>query len=258
MKLRLLAGIAAALLLLGCGGTSNGKSVSEKGDPPPYTAKNFSSRTASAWLKLKTAHVDLSIGSGPNRLTGKGVVLNGPSAETSAFRANYKTRGLNFEMRAVKGIIYINYGDLTKHKFIVVDPADTDNELSKLFAPVIESMDLASSVRKFSGAITHVKRSGKPKMLDGVSTTPYAVTIDTDKLKASRLFEVVPKNAIPETLNYIFYMAADDAPRRMIYSGSGAEFIMNLTKVGEPVVIVSPDKSEQIDQSILKNREKTA
>jgi len=94
--------------------------------------------------------------------------------------------------------------DLTKHKFIVVDPADTD------------------------------------------------------KLKASHLFDAVPKNAIPETPNYIFYMAADDVPRRMTYSGGGAEFIMNLTKVGEPVVIVAPDKSEQIDQSILKNREKTA
>lgn len=43
----------------------------------------------------------------------------------------------------------------------------------------------------------------------------------------------------------------------MIYSGGGAEFIMNLTKVGEPVVIVAPDKSEQIDQ-ILKNCETTA
>jgi len=249
MRFRFLAAIAAAVLIAGCAADH-----ASTADPLHYTADNFTSRTTDAWLKVKTAHVTLSLGSAPTGITGKGVVLNGPSAKTSAFRAKYKSPGPDFEIRAVAGIIYINYGEMTKHKFIRIDPDDPDNELSRLFAPIVESMDPSFSVRKFPGAVSRVKRNGSPMTLDGVETIPYAVTIDTDKIKTSGLLDGVPKGAIPKKLNYVFHMAADDVPRRVVFhAGLGGDLVMNFTKVGEPVRIIAPDKSEQIDQSILRH-----
>lgn len=259
MKMRLLAAVATAVLLCGCGGASPDKAASDKGEAPRYTVQNFASRTTSAWLKLKTAHMTLAIGSGLNAITCKGVVLNGSSVKTSGFRAEYKAPGPDFEMRAVEGIIYVNYGDLTQDKFVAIDPGDSTNELSKQFAPLMQSMDPASTVRQFAGAITRVKRSGKPTAVDGVDTTPYAVTIDTDKLKGSPLFDGMPKGALPAKLKYVYYMAEDDVPRRIVYdAGPLGDVIINFTKVGEPVDIVAPDKSDQIDQSILKGAAQTA
>ncbi|MDQ3156177.1 MAG: hypothetical protein M3Q98_05575 [Actinomycetota bacterium] len=258
MKLRLLAAVAVVVLLVGCGGAPPDKADTDKGEAQPYTVKNFVSRTTSAWLKQKTAHMTLAIGSGLNGVTCKGVVLNGSSVKTSGFRAEYKAPGPDFEMRAVKGIIYVNYGDLTQDKFVAIDPGDSTNELSRQFAPLMQSMDPASTIRQFAGAITRVKRSGKPKKLDRIDTTPYAITIDTDKIKGP-LFDAMPKGAIPEKLKYVYYMAEDNIPRRIVYdAGPLGDVIVNFTRIGEPVDIVAPGKSDQIDQSILKGAGQTA
>ena len=259
MTLLPLTAVAATILLVGCGRASPDKAAPDKGNPPRYTAENFSSRTSDAWLKSKTAHMTLAIGSGLNGVTCKGVVLNGSSVKNSGFQAKYKAPGPDFEMRAVKGIVYVNYGDLTRDKFIAIDPGDSTNELSRQFAPLMQSMDPASTIRQFAGAITRVKRSGKPTAIGGVDTTPYAVTIDTDKLKDSPLFDAMPEGAIPEKLRYVYYMAQDDVPRRIVYdAGPLGDVIINFTKVGEHVDIVAPEKSDQIDQSILKGAGETA
>lgn len=221
MRLRLLAIIAAAVVLVGCGGGPS-ETVDSR-DAAPFTAGNLNVRIHEGWMKLKTAHMSMTMGSGPNRMTAKGMVINGPSFKTSGMRATYKTPGPDFEMRMVKGIIYMNLGQVTEDKFVAIDPADTANELSRQFAPMVESLDPAAMLRQMSGAVTKVERRGDPKDLDGVETIRYAVTIDTDRMKLGDIRDGISKGALPKKLNYTFYIGPDDVPRKMVFHGGPTE-----------------------------------
>ncbi len=249
MKRLALAACAAALVVAGCGTSQPDQPVAA--GTTLMTRQDFVRRTSDAWVKKKTAHLKLQIGYKFNGLSAEGDMVNGATAKDSAFDAHYKTPGLSYEVLAVDAMIYLNYGAMTKHKFVAVDPTDTGNFLSKQFAPVVESLDPATAIKALKGSILEFERSGKTKSLDGVKTTAYRIKISTTALKKTALGKTAPEGSIPDTITYLYYVGPDDVPRRVTYTVQGVDASINYTDVGKPVTIVAPEKSDQIDQSVL-------
>jgi hypothetical protein len=147
-------------------------------------------------------------------------------------------------VRVVDSLIYVNYGRGTDNKFFTIDPKDADNPLAKEFSGLLEQMDPATSYEPLTKAIATVrKRSGAPR-IGGVRTIPYEVVVDTDKIADLPALEDIPKDQLPETFTYVFYMDKDDLVRKMSFELEGTVMVMKYSDFGKMPVIKAPSASE--------------
>ena len=86
------------------------------------------------------------------------------------------------EMRLVGGQMYVNMGDLTDGLFWQIDATDTSNPLAASIAQSTSQSSAADSLETLVPALVSVEESGPAEQIDGVSTQPYDVVVDTSKL----------------------------------------------------------------------------
>lgn len=233
------------LLVAGCGGSSD-DAESTHG----FTKHNITQRMTEALVAEGSMHMEMSIEAGPQRIVMSGDQVVGKSMDDSAMSMSYSESGEEpMEMRLVEGLFYVNFGESSEGKFVRVDPKDADSPMGRAFAPMIDELDITKSIREFADAITEVEQDGDDKRIDGVTTTPYQVTMDVDRAKASGALDEDTKLRSGASIEYTFYLDAEDRLRRMESTVDSAEVRVDLTNIGEPVDIVAPPTDETVDES---------
>lgn len=148
------------------------------------------------------------------------------------------------EMRLVGGQMYINMGELTGGLFWQVDATDTSNPLTASIAQSTSQSSAAESFAALVPALVSVEKSGPEEQIDGVSTQPYDVVVDTSKLagQAAEQFASAAEAGveIPAQITYTYWVAADQLPRKLTMDMLGSHIEMMFSNWGGDVVIEAP------------------
>lgn len=232
-------GVAVATLALaltaGCG--SSGGSAAAGSD---LTKANFASQVMKAQSQAKTAHLDATVNA-----QGKSMSMAGDMDMTKkdvAFDLALTGGALGGNARfiLVDRVIYLKMPGLSQsNKFIKVDASSGSNPVAKMFQQMLSQLNPSNAFQAFN-AVTKLKQNGTQE-IDGVETTAYTVTVDTQKaLKAQGLAGQVPQSRLPKNIVYNVWVDADNQVRRLKMNVQGSTVDMRISKWGEPVDITAP------------------
>ena len=172
-------------------------------------------------------------------------VLNGKDLQISE-----TVPGLSspIDIRYVDGAAYVNLGDATNGLFWQLDLTDTSNPLSAALSQATGQASIADSIASVQPAIVSVTPSGAPEDLDGVSTQPYEVVVDTTKITGAAADQFATAKAqgvtVPDTITYTYWIGTDKLPRKMTMDLLGSTTEMLFTNWGSrtPVEAPTPDQ----------------
>lgn len=255
-KFRALAALvlAAGLTLSACGDDK------DKADAPgdkagssttTLTQANFTKTIAASQSKAKSAHVDMTIGVGGQTIKATGDIAVGKTIADSAMTMTMDMgASMKADMRLVDEALYLNIGEMSENKFVKVDLTDESNPLAKQFGQLTDQMDPSKQLAELDEAVTKFEKSGEPQKIDGVDAQPYAVTVDTSKLKALADLPSSATSQLPKTIDYTMYVGSDDLLRRMEFDLAGSKSRVDYSQWGEPVEITAPSADEISEQDL--------
>ena len=251
MVLRQVLVVLGMLLIAGCGG-SEGDAESDQG----FTKDNITQRMTDAMVAQGSMHVKATIDAGPQQITMSADQVISKDLAKQGMSMHYSGTGEDeMSLRLVDGIIFANLGETSDDKFVRIDPEHATSPMGQAFAPMMEELDVTKSIGQFEDAITEIGQDGDTQTIDGVETTPYQVTIDVDRAKASGALDEDSQLRPGATVEYTFYLDADDLLRRMESSIDSATVRMDITGYGEPVDISAPPANQVIDESEFQGAE---
>lgn len=242
-------------------GGSVGESPAEQPEEEPaagagqLTQANFSSSTSDAQMEAESVHLEAEGAMQGEDVTMSGDMAFGETLEETSFSLTMSAPsfGEDLSMLLVEGIMYLPEGQ-GSDKYMKIDLTDDSNPMGALFAQIFSQADPTAATRSFEGAIDDFKSVGSEE-IDGVATTQYEVTVDTQKVMAEIMGEDLMKMAqsqgggLPKTLTYDFWVGDDDQlPRRMAVDMMGSSMTMDFTKWGEPVDVQAPPESQISDK----------
>ncbi len=262
---RKLSSIVAVVLLAGltlsaCGDKDTGGSDTKSGSSSSSADKELDAETFFTTLikeqgKAGSAHTAMTVGVGGQTIKADGDTKFGKTfADTSmSMDMDMGSAGpATMKMLLVDGVLYMNFGQVTKGKYAKIDLKDEDNPLGQQFSQLADQMDPSKQLEQFKKAVTSFEKKGKPKQLDGVEAQPYEVVLDTSKIDA---LSELPGGAganLPKTITYVMYLGSDDLLRRMTATVAGSKTQVDFSKWGEPVDVKAPPASEVTDQDLSK------
>jgi hypothetical protein len=148
------------------------------------------------------------------------------------------------EIRLVGGQMYINMGELTGGLFWQVDATDTSNPLTASLAQSTSQSSAADSLEALVPALVSVEKSGPEEEIDGVSTQPYDVVVDTSKITGPAAEQFASAAAsgveVPAQITYTYWIGADQLPRKLSMDMLGTTVEMTFSNWGGPVTIEAP------------------
>ncbi|WP_146929878.1 hypothetical protein [Cellulomonas xylanilytica] len=148
------------------------------------------------------------------------------------------------EIRLVGGQMYVNMGELTGGLFWQIDAADTSNPIAAAMAQSTAQSSAADSLAALVPALVSVEKSGAEEQLDGVTTQPYDVVVDTSKLagQAAEQFASAAESGveIPAQITYRYWIGTDQLPRKLTLDMLGSHIEMSFSNWGGPVTIEAP------------------
>ena len=215
------------------------------------TRANFTKTLSSSQSKAKSAHVDMTIGVGGQTVKAQGDIAVGKTAADSAMTMTMDMgSSMKVDMRLVDATLYMNMGQMTQDKFVKIDLTDESNPLGKQFSQLTDQMDPSKQLAQLEEAVTKFEKKGEPQKIDGVDTQPYAVTVDTSKLKAMADLPASATSQMPKTIDYTMYVGTDELLRRMEFDMAGSKAQIDYSKWGEPVDILAPAAGDISDQDM--------
>lgn len=236
MKLKRLGASVAALALAaaaGCGADSGGTATD-------LTKANFATQVASAQSKAETAHLEAKIGAQGQNMTMSGDM--NMAKDDVAFDLTLTGGAVGGDARfiLVDKVIYLKMPGLSQgDKFIKIDAANPGDPVAKMFNQMLSQLDPSKTFKAFD-ATTKLKQTGTQE-IDGVETTKYSVTVDTQKaLQAQGMGGQIPQGQMPKTLQYDVWVDGDDLVRKLTMDVAGSSVEMNISEWGEPVDIAAP------------------
>jgi hypothetical protein len=246
--------LLAGLSLSACGDKDDSAgdkagSNSAGGGTAALTEANFSQVLGDSQTKAKSAHVEMTVGVSGQSIKAQGDVKVGSSPEDTAMTMTMDMgSSMNFEMRVVDQVFYMNMGKMSDDKFIKIDLTDDSNPFAKQYGEIMEQMDPAKQMEQFKDAVTSFEKKGEPQTIDGVKAQPYVVTVDTSKIKAFKDLPEASRSQVPDTIVYTMYIGPDNLLRRMEFELAGSKSTMDYSKWGEPVDIKAPPAGEISDK----------
>jgi len=207
------------------------------------TAETFAQEVTAAQTEAGSATMDMTITSGGQVITAQGQVLTGESVEESGADMTMTVPGLgDLEMILIDGDLYLNLGDLSQNKFVVIDLDDSSNPLAKSFEGFEDQFDVAATTKALEDAIVDFEAVG-PESVEGVEAERYDVTVNTeDMLETLGAVGGGPAaGGLPKTLTYSFWTDADDLPVKMTTEAAGLlDMQIVFSDWGAPVEIAPP------------------
>jgi hypothetical protein len=245
--------LLAGLSLSACGdkddkeGADSKPESSSSASDAKLTKDNFATVIGAAMTKAGSAHVEMKGGVGGQSLEGSGDQKVGDKPADSAIALKMDVAGSEMEIRLVDKVIYLGMGQMSGNKFFKVDLKDKSNPLVSQFGQFTDQADLATQFKVFQEALTGFEQKGESKEIDGVTTTPYDITVDSAKMT-----KATGKDAsnLPKELTYTFFIGTDNLVRRMVVEVSGVGMTADYSKWGEPVDIKAPPASEISDKDL--------
>ncbi|KQR11741.1 hypothetical protein ASF78_10930 [Cellulomonas sp. Leaf334] len=149
------------------------------------------------------------------------------------------------EIRLVGGQLYVNLGELTGGLFWQIDASDTSNPMAAAMAQSTSKSSVADSLAALVPAIVSVEPSGSEEQIDGVSTQPYDMVVDTSKLSGPAADDFVAEAAaagveIPAQITYRYWVGSDKLPRKVSVDLLGSHTEIMMSNWGGPVTIEAP------------------
>ncbi|KRC64817.1 hypothetical protein ASE12_08545 [Aeromicrobium sp. Root236] len=235
--------VLGLVLAAGCGGSDDSEQDGR------FTRDNITRRVTDALVQQGSMHLDMTIEAGDDKIHMSADQILGKDAQSTAMSMEYSESGEDdMSMRLVDGIVFANLGESSDGKFVRIDPEDAESQMGRVFAPLMDELDITTSIRQFEEAVTDVEQDGDTREIDGVTTTPFQVTIDVDRAIESGALEKDTNLRPGASVEYTFYVDDDDLLRRMEFAVDSAHATMDVTNLGEPVDIAAPPADEVIDE----------
>jgi hypothetical protein len=183
-----------------------------------------------------TAHVTMSMEMGEQAtFTGDGVIDY--TADTPEMQMTMTMEGggqdVDYEVRAVDGILYIDMGALTEGKFWKLDPSQPGNPLAQMgLDKVLDQSDPIGAVTRLEPAIESVTYAGE-EQVDGRDLDHYELTVDlakaVDALGSDLETEV--ESQMPDSITYDVWLDDENrfAQLAMDYEAANTPISMTMT-----------------------------
>ncbi|MGC5165869.1 LppX_LprAFG lipoprotein [Luteimicrobium sp. DT211] len=260
--------LGAALTVTGCSTSDDGATAAKSASPAAgaasssapaaqagagaeaaaLTADNFATRLTAAQHAKKSVRLSMTTSVAGQRISVDGTVDMGGSKVAMDETVTMPGAMPEMTVRAVDGIVYMNLGELSKNKWVEIDPSDTSNPLASQFKGLLDGGDPTQQIAGLKDAVTSLEKSGAPTTIDGVQAQKYVVVVDTAKLGGALKSQLGTAGAsLPRTVTYTYWVGDDDLVRKIEADVSGATVEMTFTHWGEPVTITAPSKSDILE-----------
>jgi len=204
------------------------------------TEDNFFDATSAAQLEAGSAHMVMTQ-DGQEMLTADISLDADPS--NAAFEGSMENEGITMEIRQVDGDMYIQMGEMTDGKWMIMDAADGilgETDFMEQLDPTVQS-------ERLKDAIVEFEVEEDADTIDGVSTTKYIITLDTEKVTGdSDYLDGQLTDALGDEIVYEMYLGDDDLVRRQVMDMAGSAQEIDYSKWGEPVTVEAPSEDETL------------
>lgn len=241
--------VALTTLLAACGGdpaaseqpvpTKAAATATPTPTVEPLSAENVVARLEAAAAAQASYDVTMEV-TGPTTMSATGSFQAVDGQENFAMRMNIPGMG-DIETVFVGGLLYLKIPALLGDQYLQIDPNDASNPLAAEFAGIGDEVG-GSAVEGLEDAVTSVEKAGAPEQLDGVEVQPYTVVVDTTKLPADKVAELMPEGApsLPPTITYSYWVDADDLLRKVRYELVGLSTTLTMTNFGTAAPVTAP------------------
>lgn len=207
------------------------------------TVANFMDVTGAAMAEAQTGHISMSTTAAGQTVTVDGEFELGATLTDSLLSYTMSLPpDVNVDMRFVGGVFYVNLGEATENKFLLMDPADESNPLASQLSAIVDQANATQTITQ--DAITSVEESGPVETLDGVEATPYRVTVNAALIASAPGFTEEQRAALPAEFTYVFFVGPDNLIRKITFELDGVTLETTYTKWGEPVSVTAPTAEE--------------
>lgn len=199
----------------------------------PFDADEFTSRLETAVDANPSVRIEVAVGPQDQpSATASGV----QDLADDALEMQVSVGGQEMTYRLVDGQYYLKQ----EPKWVPV----TKDSTNPLIKQALSQTELLSMRRQFDAFIAGVEAAGDKgtEEIDGVSTTHYTATVDTDK--ALQELGLSKAAGTPESAIYDVWLDEDDLIRKMSFTQNGANAVLTASDWGEPVSITKPKGSE--------------
>lgn len=207
------------------------------------TTENFAERLTAATIEAGSYSLDMTTdAAGASSTISADVEL---VDSTTNMSMTMDAQGMAMEIRIVDAIFYLNLGDMSGGKFVMIDPADESNPLAGQFEGIEGQLDPTKSLEGFEGAFTTVEKVGEPVDVDGVQAQQYTVVVDTTKISGPLAEQAeAAGSALPPELTYEYWIDDQDRMVRTTSEVAGATVDMTFSGWGEEFGITAPGEDE--------------
>jgi len=183
-----------------------------------------------------TAKVTMSMEMGEQAtFTGDGVIDY--TADTPEMQMTMTMEGggqdVDYEVRAVDGILYIDMGALTEGKFWKLDPSEPGNPLAQMgLDKILDQSDPIGAVARVEPAIESVTYAGEEEV-DGRDLDHYELTVDLAKATEPLGSDLPPpvESQMPDSIIYDVWLDDENrfAQLAMDYEAANTPISMTMT-----------------------------
>lgn len=201
---------------------------------------DFVDQVESGVGEMTTAHVSMTMG-GVSAMKAEGDIDYQKTPPAMQMTMTVEAMGTPMEIRLLDGVFYMNMGQMSGGKFYEFDTSDPNSPLGDV-GDLTSSMDPAKSFDQFEAGIQKVTVIGDDE-IDGDAVTHYRMALDTSKIAGMSGGETA---GMPKKLDYDVWLDSDNRMRKVEMNMGKQLGTMSMTtsKLGEPVTIEAPAKSE--------------
>lgn len=264
------AAAALALTLAACGSSDDGSSADPSGDTTTSSARTEDTPTSTPDDEKEAASGDLTADSFytvlasamqdgtsyPTTTTsGLGIssTVQGAVVITDGVPAMSMTMsggGVDSQIVLVDNTYYMNMGELSGGKFLVIDLADSSNPLGASLGSVKDLGDPEKSISMLKDTVTSVEKVGQEDV-GGVSATHYKVALDGSAAAASvidALGDADPTglSSLPTEFVYDFWVDGDGRPAKMATEFGGVSTEATYSDWNDPSIKVEKPSGDQL------------
>ena len=206
-------------------------------------------RTVTDGLEASTtAHIAMTMSLGSaGEMNAEGDIDYTSTPPEMAMTMTSPMMGGDMDIRMVDGIMYLSMGQLTRGKFIEIDPADTKGPLADMgMDGLLDQMDPGKALAGMEEGISKVVFLGEEDDLDH-----YELTVDLQKMLDQMGSDLPPaaESEMPESVSYDLWL--DDEGRftklsmdELPMGGADGSMELTVSGWGEDVDIEAPADSE--------------
>jgi len=265
------AAAALALTLAACGSSDDGSSADPSGDTTTSSARTEDTPTSTPDDEKEAASGDLTADSfytvlasamqdGTSYRTttttsGLGIssTVQGAVVITDGVPAMSMTMsggGVDSQIVLVDNTYYMNMGELSGGKFLVIDLADSSNPLGASLGSVKDLGDPEKSISMLKDTVTSVEKVGQEDV-GGVSATHYKVALDASAAAGSvidALGDADPTglSSLPTEFVYDFWVDGDGRPAKMATEFGGVSTEATYSDWNDPSIKVEKPSGDQL------------